>query len=128
MASSPDAHDAIDAREDGDSPILDMSEASVKKMISRARERGYISYDEINKALPSDEISSEKIEDIMSLLSEMGINVIEGDEPEEDGDSDQEPILTTKKKTPDSRAPAAEDDDDEDDDDGDEEEASRFRQ
>ncbi|GAB4571282.1 MAG: RNA polymerase sigma factor RpoD [Rhodothalassiaceae bacterium] len=88
MAASPEAQETSDAREDGDNPILDMSEASVKKMIARAKERGYISYDELNKALPSEEMSSEKIEDVMSLLSEMGINVIEGDEPDEDGDGE----------------------------------------
>ncbi len=102
MASSAEAHEAMDAREEGDSPILDTKEASVKKMIARAKERGYISYDEINKALPSDEMSSEKIEDVMSLLSEMGINVVDGDDPEDDEEAeaeDTESEESTRKKT-----------------------------
>ena len=67
----------------GDSPLLDSTNASVKKLIAKAKERGYITYDELNAALPSEEMSSEQIEDIMSMLSEMGINVIEGEEQEE---------------------------------------------
>jgi len=86
MAANPETRETIEGREEGEEPILDMSEASVKKMISRAKERGYISYDELNTVLPSEEMSSEKIEDIMSMLSEMGITVIEGDEPDEEVD------------------------------------------
>jgi RNA polymerase primary sigma factor len=56
---------------------LDMSQAAVKKMIADARERGYITYDQLNAALPPEQVSSEQIEDVMSMLSEMGINVIE---------------------------------------------------
>ena len=62
----------------------DMSQAAVKKMIGSARARGYITYDELNKVLPPDQVSSEQIEDVMSMLSEMGINIIEDDEAEED--------------------------------------------
>ena len=76
--------EAPEAREEsGEGPLLDSTEAAVKKMIARAKERGYISYDELNAALPTEEMSSEKIEDVMTMLSEMGINVIEGDEPDE---------------------------------------------
>jgi len=96
MAASPDTQDETFTREDGDSPILDMTEASVKKMIARAKERGYISYDELNTVLPSEEMSSEKIEDIMSMLSEMGINVVEGDEGDDADDAD---TPTAGKKT-----------------------------
>ena len=52
---------------------LDISQAAIKKMISEARARGYITYDELNKALPPEQVSSEQIEDVMSMLSEMGI-------------------------------------------------------
>ena len=62
---------------------LDMSQAAVKKMIAEARERGYITYDQLNGVLPPEQVSSEQIEDVMSMLSEMGINVIEDDEAEE---------------------------------------------
>ncbi len=64
----------------GDSPLLDSTNASVKKLIAKAKERGYITYDELNAALPSEEMTSEQIEDTMSMLSEMGINVVEGEE------------------------------------------------
>jgi RNA polymerase primary sigma factor len=68
---------------DADSPLLDMSDASVRKMIAKAKARGYVTYDELNKVLPSDKTSSEQIEDTMSMLNEMGINVIESEESEE---------------------------------------------
>jgi len=71
------------ARADSEAPLIDSTGKAVKEMIARAKERGYISYDELNATLPQDEMSSEKIEDIMTMLSEMGINVIEGDEPED---------------------------------------------
>ncbi len=62
----------------------DLSQAAVKKMIAQARERGYVTYDELNKVLPPEQVSSEQIEDVMSMLSEMGINIIEDDEAEEE--------------------------------------------
>ena len=68
--------------EAGATPMGDSTEAAVKKMIAKAKERGYISYDELNAALPTEEMSSEKIEDIMTMLSEMGINVTDGEEQE----------------------------------------------
>ena len=71
-------------REEGDSPLLDSTNASVKKLIQKAKEKGYITYEELNAALPSEEMSSEQIEDTMSMLSEMGINVVEEDEQEDD--------------------------------------------
>src|SRR5215472_16936189 len=68
---------------DADSPLLDMSDVGVRKMIARAKQRGYVTYDDLNKVLPSDKVSSEQIEDTMSMLNEMGINVIESEEAEE---------------------------------------------
>ncbi len=68
---------------DADSPLLDMSDVGVRKMIAKAKTRGYVTYDELNKVLPSDKTSSEQIEDTMALLNEMGINVIESEEAEE---------------------------------------------
>ena len=62
---------------------LDMSQAAVKRMIADARERGYITYDQLNAVLPPEQASSEQIEDVMAMLSEMGINVVENDEAEE---------------------------------------------
>ncbi|WGI20939.1 RNA polymerase sigma factor RpoD [Amylibacter sp. IMCC11727] len=74
--------------QDADGPMNDMSQAAVKKMISGARARGYITYDELNQVLPPDQVSSEQIEDVMSMLSEMGINIIEEEEVEDDGAKD----------------------------------------
>ena len=62
---------------------LDMSQTVIKKMIADARERGYITYEQLNTVLPPEQVSSEQIEDVMSMLSEMGINIIEDDEVEE---------------------------------------------
>ena len=73
---------------------LDMSQAAVKRMIADARERGYITYDQLNAVLPPEQVSSEQIEDVMSMLSEMGINVIENDEADE-GESAGELVETT---------------------------------
>ncbi|MBA85408.1 MAG: RNA polymerase sigma factor RpoD, partial [Rhodobacteraceae bacterium] len=80
------AKDNEDAKSvDQDAEVsLDMSQAAVKKMIAEARERGYITYDQLNQVLPPDQVSSEQIEDVMSMLSEMGINVIEDDEVDEE--------------------------------------------
>ena len=66
-----------------DGPVLDMSDAAVKKLIKTAKARGFVTYDELNAVLPSEEVSSEQIEDTMSMLSDMGINVIDTDEAEE---------------------------------------------
>ncbi len=68
---------------DQDDGSLDMSQAAVKKMIADARERGYITYDQLNAVLPPEQVSSDQIEDVMSMLSEMGIQVTEDEESEE---------------------------------------------
>ena len=79
------AKDAEVAKNDdqNDGENLDISQAAIKKMISEARARGYITYDDLNKALPPDQVSSEQIEDVMSMLSEMGINIIEDEDADE---------------------------------------------
>ncbi len=79
----PGVQDGQPPAPDADSPLLDMSDVGVRKMITRAKQRGYVTYDELNKVLPSDKVSSEQIEDTMSMLNEMGINVIESEEQEE---------------------------------------------
>ena len=63
-----------------DSPLLDLTDAAVKKMIKTAKKRGYVTYDELNEVLPSDQTSSDQIEDIYAMLNEMGINVVEPEE------------------------------------------------
>ena len=70
--------------------LLDMSQSAVKKMISQAKSRGYITYDELNNFMPPDQVSSEQIEDVMAMLSEMGINVIESEESSDDEDAEIE--------------------------------------
>ncbi|MGI9373003.1 MAG: RNA polymerase sigma factor RpoD [Hyphomicrobiales bacterium] len=67
-----------------DAPLLDLNNAAVKKMIKAAKARGYVTYDELNEVMPSDEVSSEQIEDTMAMLTEMGINVVESEEDNED--------------------------------------------
>ncbi len=74
---------------------LDMSQAQVKKMIAEAREKGYITYDQLNQVLPPDQVSSEQIEDVMSMLSEMGINIIEDEEAEEEENKGSTDLVTT---------------------------------
>jgi RNA polymerase primary sigma factor len=92
-----------------DGPLMDGMGASVKKMVQRGRERGYVTYDEINAALPSEKVSSEQIEDTLAMLSELGINVIETEESEEtEGDSEAEPVA----EEPEARAVAAIDEED----------------
>ncbi|QEW21548.1 Sigma-70 [Marinibacterium anthonyi] len=82
--------------EDQDQEIsLDMSQAAVKKMIGEAREKGYITYDQLNQVLPPDQVSSEQIEDVMSMLSEMGINIIEDEEAEEEENKGSTEVTTT---------------------------------
>ncbi|WP_187429608.1 RNA polymerase sigma factor RpoD [Roseobacter fucihabitans] len=75
---------------------LDMSQTAVKKMIGEAREKGYITYDQLNTVLPPDQVSSEQIEDVMSMLSEMGINIIEDEDAEEEEAKGSTELATTE--------------------------------
>ncbi|MGC2202772.1 MAG: RNA polymerase sigma factor RpoD, partial [Stellaceae bacterium] len=69
--------------EAAEAPLLDSVAAAIKRMLARGKERGYVTYDELNAALPADQVSSEQIEDTMTMLSELGVNVIENEESEE---------------------------------------------
>ncbi len=71
-----------------DGPLLDLSDDAVKKMIKVAKKRGYVTMDELNAVMPSEEVTSEQIEDTMAMLSDMGINVVEDDEQAEDGENE----------------------------------------
>ena len=84
--AAKDIDDNKPDEQESDETSFDMSQAAVKRMIAEARERGYITYDQLNAVMPHDQVSGDQIEDVMSMLSEMGINVIENDEAEE-GDS-----------------------------------------
>src|SRR6185503_36895 len=66
-----------------DSPVLDLTDAAVKRLIRAAKQRGYVTLDELNSVLPSDETSPEQIEDIMAMLNDMGITVVESEEEAE---------------------------------------------
>ncbi len=74
-----------------DGPLLDLSDDAVKKMIKAAKKRGYVTMDELNSVLPSEEVTSEQIEDTMSMLSDMGINVVEDDETSEEAEAEPTP-------------------------------------
>jgi RNA polymerase primary sigma factor len=80
--------EADERSESGDAPLIDSNEAQIKKLIARAKKRGVITYDELNAALPQDQMSSEQIEDVMSALSEMGVNIVENDE---EGEEEEQP-------------------------------------
>jgi RNA polymerase primary sigma factor len=71
-------------------PLLDLSDAAVKKMIKSAKKRGYVTYEQLNAVMPSEEVTSEKIEDILAMMNEMGINVVETEEAEADGEEAEE--------------------------------------
>ena len=95
--AAKDTEDKKSEEQDADLS-LDMSQAAVKKMIAEARERGYITYDQLNNVLPPDQVSSEQIEDVMSMLSEMGINIIEDDEAEDEDNRNTELVTTAGTK------------------------------
>src|SRR5881392_3821068 len=89
---------------DAPSPLLDLTDAAVKKMIKQAKKRGFVTFDQLNEVLPSDTTSPEQIEDIMSMLSDMGINVSEAEEAdaedekeEADDETDNELVEVTQK-------------------------------
>lgn len=124
MATKVKENEEAENERDGatDGPLLDLSDDAVKKMIKAAKKRGYVTMDELNSVLPSEEVTSEQIEDTMAMLSDMGINVIEDEDAEEatasddDSDSDGEEseggelapsggtaLATAKKKEPTDR-------------------------
>jgi len=95
-AASPKESDAPEKETpetpDAPLPLLDLSDAAVKKMIKQAKKRGYVTYEQLNAVMPSEEVTSERIEDILAMMSEMGINVVETEEAEaEEEESREEP-------------------------------------
>ncbi len=88
MASMKNA--AADGK-DEDAPLIELNDADIKKLIAKAKKRGYVTYDELNAALPQGEMSSDQIEDIQSALSDMGVQIVESDEEgEAEGDGERE--------------------------------------
>src|SRR3569623_1217301 len=97
MAKTNMAVEADDKQEGGDAPLIDLNEASIKKLIAKAKRRGYITVDELNEALPQDQMSTDQIEDVMSAISEMGVNIVETDEDaqDEDGEHEEEEVAAS---------------------------------
>ncbi len=94
---------AADRSDSQDSPLLDLNDKAVKQMIAAAKKRGYVTHEEINKVLPSEEFSSEQIEDVLSQISEMGVNVVDEEAEGEEGDEEdgaKSKALTKKKDAP----------------------------
>src|SRR6266700_1628784 len=81
-------------------PLLDLSDAAVKKLIRTAKKRGYVTVDQINAVLPSEEVNSEQIEDVLAMFSEMGVNVVENEE----ADADEEPAREEAEEEPEAEA------------------------
>src|SRR5437868_4630797 len=102
-------------------PVLDLSDAAVKKMIKQAKKRGYVTYEQLNAVMPSEEVTSEKIEDVLAMMNEMGINVVETEEADNEDDDEGEEeeseggdIVEVAPKTPaksETREPAERTDD-----------------
>lgn len=82
--------DGAESTETGDAPLIDLNEGSIKKLVARAKKRGYITVDQLNEMLPQDQFTSEQIEDVMSALSDMGVNVVENEDVGEDGESEED--------------------------------------
>jgi RNA polymerase primary sigma factor len=80
----------VETVEAGDAPLIDLNDASIKKLIARAKKRGYITVDELNEALPQDQMSTDQIEDIMSAINEMGVQVVENEEAADDEEEQEE--------------------------------------
>ncbi|MEL7728537.1 RNA polymerase sigma factor RpoD [Citromicrobium bathyomarinum] len=110
MASEAKTKDTEDA------PLIDLNEASIKKLITKAKKRGYVTYDELNEALPQGEMSSDQIEDIQAAISEMGVQIVESDDeveaekdeveeiaPDSSAKKDAKPAAAATKKTVDAR-------------------------
>src|SRR5262245_39887228 len=92
-----------------DRPLLDLLDAAVKKLIRTAKKRGYITHDEINSVLPSEEVNSEQIEDVLAMFSEMGVNMVETEEAsgeekreeaEEETESESGELIEVQQKVP----------------------------
>jgi RNA polymerase primary sigma factor len=89
-AKAEDQGSAATETQERDSPLLDLTDQAVKRFLKTAKARGCVTYDELNSVLPSEEVSSEQIEDTMAMLSDMGINVVENEEGDEGQDSEEQ--------------------------------------
>jgi RNA polymerase primary sigma factor len=97
--------ETVESRDDAvEGVLLDTMTAAVKKLIARGKERGYVTYDELNAALPSDQVSSETIEDTMATLSEIGINVVESEDSEDGEAAAAKPVVEKEDKEEDEES------------------------
>src|SRR6185312_17446349 len=96
MSKTNTEDQAAEKEETPEGPILDLSDAAVKKMIKAAKARGFVTHEELNKVLPSDEFDSEAIENVMAQLNEMGINVVDN---EEEGEAAEDETKTSSAVT-----------------------------
>jgi RNA polymerase primary sigma factor len=96
-----DTSDTLEKNDGGDAPLLDLNDASIKKLLARAKKRGYITYDELNAGLPQDQMTSEQIEDVMSAINEMGVNIVENDEAQDDDEAEPEEEIEAVDQTSD---------------------------
>ncbi|MCD1624202.1 RNA polymerase sigma factor RpoD [Citromicrobium bathyomarinum] len=94
-------------KETEDAPLIDLNEASIKKLISKAKKRGYVTYDELNEALPQGEMSSDQIEDIQAAISEMGVQIVESDDEVESEKDEVEEIAPDSGAKKDTKSAAA---------------------
>ncbi|NMW31329.1 RNA polymerase sigma factor RpoD [Altererythrobacter sp. RZ02] len=90
-----------------DAPLIDLNEASVKKLLAKAKRKGYITYDELNAALPQDQMNTDQIEDVMSAISEMGVNIVENDEEAEAEQEQEAEVEEISVGAKDAKKPAA---------------------
>lgn len=97
-----------DVADGGDAPLIDLNEGSIKKLVARAKKRGYITVDQLNEMLPQDQFSSEQIEDVMSALSDMGVNVVENEDAGEDAEPEDDTPDEVDASDGDDSAPAFE--------------------
>jgi len=108
QAAASETSEAPEKEDAADTPLIDSSVAAIKRMLSRAKERGYVTYDEINAVLPPEQVSSEQIEDTMAMLSEMGITIVESEEQEDAPAEKEEAEAETETEAGETAGPKAE--------------------
>jgi RNA polymerase primary sigma factor len=91
LATNPEMEDGTG----GDAPLIDLNDASVKKLLAKAKRKGYLTIDELNAAVPQDQFTTDQIEDVMSAISDMGVQIVESDEAGEDGEDQEEEEVET---------------------------------
>ena len=107
-ATEKDSEDSEEEATSSAGPVIDSLGATIKKMLAKGKERGYVTYDELNKALPPEHFSSEQIEDVMANLNEMGINVVENEEGDDSSNSGENESTAAREEEGEEEKPAEE--------------------